>query len=267
MALEPTSVQRDRMLAHGKNKLILTQFLDFKDPGAARDYLSKTHRIVEDEKGTRDHQLKIEQTITSGEHPYQYLLVDRFLSSKALLMAHEKAREIRLTALNSSYAILIQPNPRIPKIAKSLGFMESAFTRLLGTSEIKSFPDSSPNLNAETDPDLDKVKEFSSGDLNQAFYMVNLNQFIPGGKRTYNQYSTWITPYLISVGGYPVIYGKILGTYIGDQKDSLFNSWHDFALVFYSSRTSFLRLMTNTPRGAAKIRRSSLMKVTLMACG
>jgi hypothetical protein len=267
MAIEPTSVQRDRMLARGKTKLFLAQFLDFKDPAETRDYFLETCRHVQVEKGTRDHQLKIQQTITKGKFPYQYLVVDQFSSSQALLMAHEKAREIRLTALNSSYAILIQPNPRIPKIAKSFGFMESAFTRLLGTSEIKSFPDSSSDLNAETDPDLDKVKEFGSGDLTQAFYMVNLNQFIPGGKRTYNQYSTWITPYLISVGGYPVIYGKILGTYIGDQKDSLFNSWHDFALIFYPSRTSFLRLMTNTPRGAAKIRRSSLIKVTLMACG
>ncbi len=71
-----------------------------------------------------------------------------------------------------------------------------------------------------------------------------------------------IAPYLISVGGYPDIYGKILSTYIGDQKSSLSNNWHDFALVYYPSRTSFLRLMTNTPQGAAEIRREGLKKAS-----
>ena len=73
-------------------------------------------------------------------------------------------------------------------------------------------------------------------------------------------------PRLISVGGYPDIYGKILSTFIGDQKSAISNNWHDFALVYYPSRNSFLRLMTNTPRGAAEIRREGLTKVVLMPC-
>jgi hypothetical protein len=73
-------------------------------------------------------------------------------------------------------------------------------------------------------------------------------------------------PRLISVGGYPDIYGKILSTYIGDQKSALSNNWHDFALVYYPSRGSFLRLVTNTPHGAAEIRREGLKKVVLMSC-
>jgi len=52
--------------------------------------------------------------------------------------------------------------------------------------------------------------------------------------------------------------------YIGDQNDPLYIKWHDFALVYYPSRGSFLRLMTNTPRGAAEIRRAGLKKVVLM---
>ena len=73
-------------------------------------------------------------------------------------------------------------------------------------------------------------------------------------------------PRLISVGGYPDIYGKILSTFIGDQKSAISNNWHDFALVYYPSRDSFLRLMTNIPRGAAEIRREGLTKVVLMSC-
>jgi len=108
--------------------------------------------------------------------------------------------------------------------------------------------------------------------MDPPFYMMNLNQFTPqdkrrvSGKDAYNRYSARIMPYLVSVGGYPDIYGKILSAYIGDQKSRLSNSWHDFALVYYPSRTSFLRLMTNIPGGAADIRRAGLKRVVLMPC-
>ena len=68
MAIEPTSIQRDRMLAQGKKKIILAQFLNMKDPRATGDYFSETLRLIHEEKGTRDYQLKIEQAITSGDY-------------------------------------------------------------------------------------------------------------------------------------------------------------------------------------------------------
>jgi len=266
MAIEPTSIQRDRMLVRGKTSLTLAQFLVQKKPGELKEYFRETHRAVLEEGGTRDHQLRIDQGITAGEFPYQYLIVDSFPSSQSLLMAHENTREIRGDALAEVYAILIRPNPWMPRIAKLLGGLESIFTRWLNTSGIKIDRDPSSPLDPETDPDLEKVAEFRSSDLGRPFYMMNLNQFKPDGKRSYNQYSTRIAPYLVSVGGYPDIYGKILSTYIGDQKSSLSNRWHDFALVYYPSRTSFLRLMSNTPRGAAEVRRAGLKKVVLMGC-
>jgi len=265
MALEPSSVQRDRMLAQGKSSLTLAQFLAFKDMDAVREYLVETRNFVLAEKGTRGHQLKIEQVITTGIFPYQYLVVDSFPTSQAVLMAHEKTREIRLAALISCYALLIQPHPWLPGIVKSLGFLQSPLTSLLNTAEAKTIPESPGTLNPDTDPDLEKVREFGSRDLDQPFFMMNLNQFYPQGKRSYHLYSAWITPFLVSVGGFPDMYGKVIGSYIGDQNDPLYISWHDFALVYYPSRDSFLRLMTNTPRGAAAIRRGGLKQVVLMA--
>lgn len=265
MALEPTSVQRDRMLKQGKTKLILAQFLEFKDPATAHAYFSKTHKSLLAENGSRGHYLIIDQVITSGNFPYHYLVVDSFPSSQSLLMAHERSREIRQDALTSCYALLVQPNPWLPRITQWLGFLEVSLRGLLNTAETRSFTESSEDLNPDTDPDLEKIREFKSRDPDQPFYMMNLNRYFPKGKNSYNQYSAWIMPYLLSVGGYPDVYGKVLGSYIGDKNDSLFIGWHDFALVYYPSRLSFLRLMTNTPRGAAKIRREGLRKVVLMA--
>jgi len=272
MAVEPTSVQRDRMLAQGKTKLALAQFLVFKDPAFYRDYLEITRQSVRAEGGVRSHKLKIDQLLTSGELAYQYLTVDSFPSSQALLQAHENSREIRQEALIETHAIIVKPNPAVKRIVKGLGFLDQLLEKWLGTSEIKEINGLSDRLDPETDLDPEKVAEFRDGNLDRPFYMMNLNQFSArnkqgtSGKAAYNRYSAWIIPYLVSVGGYPDIYGEILSTYIGDQKSQLFNSWHDFALVYYPSRVSFLRLMTNTPRGAAEIRRAALKRVVLMPC-
>ena len=275
MALEPSSIQRDRMLANGKTKLILVQFLVMQDMGSVQDYLTVTNQAVEQEGGTREHQLRIDQVITAGELPYDYLTVDSFPSSQALLLAHENSREIRQESLSDIYALIVQPNPAVKKVTKRMRFMSSILTRWLGTAEIggiEQLEENSDRLDPETDPDAEKVMGFSSEKLTEPFFMMNLNQFSPsprrgeGGRSAYNQYSARIIPRLISVGGHPEIYGKILSTYIGDQKSALSNNWHDFALVYYPSRGSFLRLMTNTPRGAAEIRREGLTKVVLMPC-
>ncbi len=272
MAIEPSSVQRDRMLAQGKTKLALAQFLVFRDPAFYRDYLEITRQSVTAEGGVRVHQLKIGQVLTGGELPYQYLTIDSFPSSQALLQAHENTREIRQEALIEIYAIIIKSNPAVKRIFKGLGFLSQLLTKWLGTSEIRNIKNLSGLLDPETDPDLGKLSEFRTGNLDQPFYMMNLNQFTPSdkggraGKTAYNRYSAQITPYLISVGGYPEIYGEILSNYIGDQKNLLFNNWHDFALVYYPSRSHFLRLISNSPRRAAEIRRAGLKQVVLMAC-
>ena len=274
MALEPTSVQRDKMLAQGKNKLCLVQFLVLKDVGTEREYLSTSSQAVRKEAGAREHQLRIDHLITNGDMPFQYLTVDKFPSSEALLLAHENTREIRQQYLSEIYALVVQPNPAVKKVTRALGFLSSPLTRWLGTAEIRGWEqieNHADRLDRETDPDAGKVLDFSSEKLDEPFYMMNLNQFSlsprrgEGGRSAYNQYSVRIMPRLISVGGYPDIYGKILSTYIGNQKSALFNNWHDFALVYYPSRTSFLRLMTNTPQGTAEIRREGLKKVVLMA--
>ena len=272
MALEPNSVQRDRMLSHEKTKLTLVQFLVGKDPAGFNEYFIQTRQAVLNEGGSRKHQLIIDQTLTGGELPYQFLTVDSFPSSQALLLAHENSRGIRDAALQETYSIYLKTASILKKVIKGAGLFSPTLAGWLGTRQIKEIPDHSKELDPETAPGLEAVREFSDRDRDQPFYMMNLNQFSPRnrsrsvGKDAYNRYSAWIIPYLVSVGGYPDIYAKIQGTYIGDQRSSLANSWGDFALVYYPSRASFLRLMTNTPHRAATIRRAGLNKVVLMPC-
>lgn len=272
MALEPNSVQRDRMLSHEKTRLTLVQFLVGRDPAIIKEYLTQTRQAVLAEGGRREHQLIIDQTLTGGKLPYQFLIVDCFPSSQALLLAHENTREIRDAALQETYSIYLKTTSIIKKVLKGAGFISPTLAGWLGTRQISEIPDQAEELDPETDPELEAVRDFSGRDRDQPFYMMNLNQFAKQnrlrmeGKTAYNRYAARIIPYLISVGGYPDIYAKILGTYIGDQRSSLANSWGDFALVYYPSRTRFLRLMTNTPQRAAVLRRAGLKKAVLMPC-
>jgi len=108
MAIEPTSIQRDKMLAQGKSKLTLVQFLVEKDPSRIEDYLAQTQGATLTEGGSRDHQLKIDQLLTGGEIPYHYLTVDSYPSSQALLQAHENTREVRQDSINEIYAMIVR---------------------------------------------------------------------------------------------------------------------------------------------------------------
>ena len=273
MALEPNSVQRDRMLSHGKTKLAHVQFLDSKDPTLINEYFRITRQVVLSEGGSREFQLIIDQTLAGGKHPYQFLTVDYFPSSQGLLLAHEKSREIRDAALQDIYGIYLKQSSIINKVVKRGRIIAPTLVRWLGTGQINDDQDRFGEHNPETDPDPEAVRDFSRRDLDQSFYMMNLNLFARqhdrwhlAGKAAYKRYSAWITPYLISVGGYPVIFDKPLGTYIGDQQSSLLNNWSEFGLVFYPSRNSFLRLMTNAPHRAAAFRRAGLQKAILMPC-
>jgi len=266
MALEPSSIQRDQMLTYGKTKLTQVHFLVPKNERSGREFISDSLRVVQTQGGSRQHILQINQLLTVGEMPYQFLVVDSFPSSQALLLAHENSREIRQDSLDEVYSILVKPDIWTSRIVKWLGFLESTFSRWFDTAGIKEFDDFSDRLKPETDPNYEKVGEFRKGDLEKAFYMMNLNQFFSNGKASYKRYSIRVTPNLISVGGFPDIFGEVLGTYIGDQKSPLYNVWHEFGLVYYPSRTSFLRMMTNTPAIAAEARRAGLKKAVLMPC-
>ena len=161
MVLEPSSVQRDRMLSHEKTKLTLIQFLIGKDRKALEDLLGATRKAVLVQGGNRDHQLLIDQVLSPGELTHRYLIVDSFPSSQALLLAHENTRQIRSDALMESYSIYLKPKPAIKKITRSGGVLALPLARLLGTQQIKEGGDLTRYLNPQAGPTPENIKQFS----------------------------------------------------------------------------------------------------------
>ena len=147
--------------------------------------------------------------------------------------------------------------------------------RWLKTSTEKPLLDFANRANPDIEPIVETVEILRGHPGEDPFFMMNLNKHIPGGwktqgrlvgKTSYNLYSARILPYLISVGGYPDLIGPVLSTFIGDQTSGIQDNWSDFALVYYPARANFLRLMTNTPKNAAKFRRKGLKRAVLMPC-
>ncbi|TFG49797.1 MAG: hypothetical protein E4H33_01515 [Anaerolineales bacterium] len=275
MPIEPTSVQRDKMLVLDQKKRTLVQFLAGGDDFLNNDYLKHTQKATLEEGGERVLQTRIDQVLAGGELPYRYITIDSYPSSESLLMAFENTREMRQAAISDIFAILVKPNPWVPKITRWLGFLTPRLSQWLGTSTEKPLIGFTDQANPDIEPVLETVEILREHNGDVPFLMMNLNKFSPSewktrgrisGKSAYQFYSARIMPYLISVGGYPALYGSVLSILIGDKNNPIYENWNDFAMVYYPSRSHFLRLMTNTPKGAAKIRRAGLKKAVLMPC-
>ena len=91
-----------------------------------------------------------------------------------------------------------------------------------------------------------------------------LAQFLSVREQAYNRYGSRIMPYLISVGGYPDLFGHAAGTLVGDDDRRWDDEWSDFAMVYYPSRQVFLKMMTHTPAKGIYHRDAGLARAVLM---
>jgi len=111
-------------------------------------------------------------------------------------------------------------------------------------------------------------------DQSTPFFMMNLNKYyskarykngedVPG-EQAYNCYASRIMPYLISVRGYPSIIGTTTGVFVGDESGQLHDDWSDFAMVYYTSRRNFIRMMSNSPTKGVYHCEAGLERAVLM---
>jgi hypothetical protein len=111
-------------------------------------------------------------------------------------------------------------------------------------------------------------------DQKTPFYMMNLNKYYPkagyadgkdiSGEQAYKRYANRIAPYLVSVGGYPDIFGHTLAEFIGDDHSPLHDHWNEFAMVYYPSRKNFINMMTHSPTKGVHHRTAGLQRAVLM---
>jgi hypothetical protein len=274
MTMEPTLEQRTRFqnLLHGQ--LALVQFHSIKNYDAYTQLRLASERRVKAQGGQRTHDVQVDQILAGGEMSFQAITVDRFSSPGAAVAVFDAVSPERQAALSDLYAIVVKPNDSIPRLVKSLGFLSSLLSHIMGTTSEKEMIGFREVVNSETSPVPKTVDEMRQHDQSTPFYMMNLNKYYPtaqykngeniSGEQAYKRYSSRILPYLVSVDGYPDIIGHVLTTLVGDETNPLHENWSDFAMVYYPSRSNFLKLMTNTPRKGIHHRDAGLQRAILM---
>lgn len=274
MALEPTHEQSTHIQELAPGKLALVQFMVIKDQDAFAHYRSASRKAVREAGGKRTHCLVVDQVLAGGEMPYQAIMVDVFPSPQAALTAYGAARADGQAALAEVFVLAVRPRTGLPRIAKALGFFAPIVGRLLGTTSEKATPRFAERANPETGPVPETVAMMRAHDQTTPFFMMNLNKYYPQavyengeevtGEQAYNRYAMRITPYLISVGGYPDIIGPVVGVLVGNEHNALHDDWNDFVMVYYPSRRKFLQMMTNTPTRGMHHRDAGLQRAVLM---
>ena len=274
MALEPTSQQLSQLQNLPPGELALAQFLAVKDPESFVHYRSASARAVENAGGQRTHDVHIDQFLAGGDMHYSALTVDVFPTPKIALNAFDALNAERRAALADIYALIVRPNPQLPRIAKALRFLAPLLRQMLRTTSEKEIPQFCKVANPQTGPIPETIAVMRQQDQTTPFYMMNLNKYYPTaqyknkevvtGERAYNRYAARITPFLISVGGYPDIYGHVMGVFVGDANSPVHDDWNDFTMVYYPSRRNFIRMMTNSPRKGVLHREAGLQRALLM---
>lgn len=128
--------------------------------------------------------------------------------------------------------------------------------------------------NPETGPVPETIAEMRLHDQTTPFYMMNLNKYYPKahyasgedvpGEEAYRRYSNRIAPYLLSVRGYPSIFGDVVAEFVVDENSPLHDDWSDFAMVYYPSRWNFINMMSHSPTKGVHHRAAGLQRAVLM---
>jgi len=274
MATEPTIEQRTRFQNLPQDQLALVQFLSIKDQTTFVQYRTASERVVKAHGGQRTHDVQVDQILAGGEMPFQAITVDRFPSKNTALSAFDSINTERRATLTDIFALVVRPVDRIPRLVKAMGFLSPFFSRILGTTTEKDIPSFAELADPQKGPVPETLAVLRQHDPSTPFYMMNLNKYYPtarytndediSGEQAYNRYSSRILPYLVSVGGYPDIVGHVLTTLVGDETSPLHENWSDFAMVYYPSRGTFIKMMTNTPKKGIYHRDASLQRAVLM---
>jgi hypothetical protein len=274
MAIEPTHEQRTQFQNLPQGQLALVQFQSIKDQAAFTQYYLASERAIKAQSGQRTHHVQVDQILAGGEMPFQAITVDRFPSRESALLAFEATQNERQAAFSQIYCLAVRPADRLPRVVKALEFLSPILGRILGTNAEKEMPRFREIANPETGPVPETLEEMRKHDQSTPFYMMNLNKYYPkaryasgedvSGEDAYNRYGSHILPYLVSVGGYPDIIGKVAATFVGDENSRLHDDWSDFAMVYYPSRRNFFRMMTNAPKDGAHHRDAGLQRAVLM---
>ena len=256
--------------------VIKVEYISLKSGSTLSDYLEGLDEQPSGFGGKPKYRANVDHYFIGGTMAYVGVLIDEFPSIEDAVKCDQERKAIRERHLEHRYAILVRHNSKIPKRVKSLHWLSPVLNWLFKAGSVKPVPDMSGYARPAIAPTNESVEELKGFDQERPVFMMNLNKFYKNaqygsgkemtGEKAYGKYSKSIFPYLVSVKGYPAIYGRIVQVLETDSNSQLPDEWDEFIWVSYPSRKHFLRLMTNAPEKGIGHRNAGLERAVVFPC-
>lgn len=268
MMLEPNHAQR-KQLTQTTGSVALVTFLAAQNNTTLKSYLSTSQQAVKQVGGVRSHTLTIDQVLAGQAVPFTSLTIDQFPHSSSAIQAHDAVTTERSNTLSEVHALILRPSKQAVDITKVLSYFRPIFRMLAHIDEQKPInPDkvlTPPNVHATPE----QYKELQSHNQSTPFYNLNLTKCYDreaAQKQLTRQIYLPSLVKLLGLGGYLEFSGDVLGTWIGDDSQSLYDQWEEFTLAHWPSRRTFQIYLSNVSDEVAECRKTYFARAVQIAC-
>ncbi|MCP5493798.1 MAG: hypothetical protein H7A23_04520 [Leptospiraceae bacterium] len=268
MILEPSDTQR-KHLTQITGPVAIVTFFAPQNGLAVQPYLSTSQRAVEQAGGVRLHSPTIDHVLAGQPLPFTYFTIDQFPNSSSAIQAHDAVATERSNTFSELHALIVRPNKQAVDITKVLSYLRPIFRIFAHIDEQKPInPDkvlTPPNVHATPE----QYKVLQSHNQSTPFYNLNLTKCYDREavqKQMVRQIYLPSLVKLLGLGGYLEFSGDVLGTWIGDDSQSLYDQWEEFTLAHWPSRRIFQIYLANVSDQVAESRKTYFARAVQIAC-
>jgi len=265
--IESSNTQREA-LEGALGSVALLTFWTLRPGADERGFLARSERAVT-EAGGRRLTLPIEQVLAGPELACTVATWDGFRDGASALRAWDAGAAARAAAVDAAHALLLRPNRAAPVVTSVLRRLSWVFRWFAHIEEGRPIePDrvfGDPRL-LSTQESFERLMQ---GDPDRPFFNINLARFVGGEagrvavtKRIYDPSGLK----LLALGGHAAAVGKVLGTFVGDAQDPLFDAWNDVAIAAWPSRAVFRDYMANVDDAVVEARTELMDRAMQIVC-
>ena len=260
--LEPSNTQREQLKQITGSVSIVT-FMAAQNDNMLKSYLSTSQQAVEKADGVRLHTLTIDQVLSGQPIPFSCLTIDQFPNPSSVIQAHDSVMTERSNTISELHALILRPDKMAINITKFLRYLRPIFRAMAHIDEQKPIDPEKvltpPNIHATPE----QFKQLQLHDQSTPFYNLNLTKCYNReadqkhiSKHIYGPSSTK----LLGLGGTVAFTGDVLGTWIGNDTQSLYDQWEEFNLAYWPSRRVFQIYTANVTDEVADARKAYLAR-------
>lgn len=268
MILEPTAKQRE-YLAQLSGRMAILSFLSFTDPARLPSYLQTSQQAVEKEGGHREIDVQIDLVLAGEPTHFSHITLDEFPNSATAAKAHDATTAVRTEHIAETHALIVRLDKQLPRITKVLQWFRPIFRAITPIDPQKTINSAKILSGPPVHMWPEAYEQFLTRERETPFYNLNLSKcydrqrdasaitkeiYNPSGKK------------VLALGVYLAAMGDVLGTWIGNESQPLYDQWDEFSLPHWPSRQIFLTYLANVAPEVVDARSSYFSRALQIPC-